>query len=173
MLHQHYACFQNQHKSLNHRTYHYLVFFFLYTDSPGSVGLPDRSLSYSSGGERSPSGSAPGSLRGSQYLNHCDPYASPPGNSSYPPLNHSPTLPVSQQNMMPSIPFSDAGMPGGLMSPASQGLGEAMRAMVNSGPVPVMNSHSHSGPPLPPPNGGYVDDFTPGPQQSWIEQPQY
>ncbi len=138
--------------------------FYSITESPGSVGLPDRSIAYSSG-ERTPPGSAPPSVRSTPYgVNSCDPYASPPGNSSY-PLNHSPTLPVSQQNIMPSIPFSDAGaMPVGLLSPASQGLGEAMRAMVNPGPD--MNTSG-------PPSAGSYDDFTPGPQHSWIEQPQY
>ena len=140
------------------------LFFTIITESPGSVGLPERSIAYSSG-ERTPPSSAPPSVR-SQYVNSCDPYASPPGNSSY-PLNHSPTLPVSQQNMMPSIPFSDAGMPVGLLSPASQGLSEAMRVMVSSGPPPSdMNTGPHS--------AASYDDFTPGAQHSWpIEQPQY
>ncbi|XP_072015512.1 LIM/homeobox protein Lhx3-like isoform X3 [Amphiura filiformis] len=133
-----------------------------FEESPGSVGLPDRSITYSSG-ERTPPGSAPPSVRSTPYgVNSCDPYASPPGNSNY-PLNHSPTLPVSQHNMMPSIPFSDAaGMPAGLLSPGTHGLGDAMRAMVH----PDMNTSG-------PPSAGSYDDFTPGPQHSWIEQPQY
>ena len=97
------------------------------------------------------------------FINGRDSYGSPPPpvgprNAGY-SLNHSPSLPVSQQGMMPNIPFSDAGMPG-LLSSASHGLGEAMRVMVSSAA-----DLQHV-----PTSAGY-DDFPS--QHSWIEQPQY
>ncbi|XP_033643223.1 LIM/homeobox protein Lhx3-like isoform X2 [Asterias rubens] len=98
------------------------------------------------------------------FINARDTYGSPPPSVTGPrnagySLNHSPSLPVTQQGMMPNIPFSDAGMPG-LLSSASHGLGEAMRVMVSSAA-----DLQHV-----PTSTGY-DDFPN--QHSWIEQPQY
>ncbi|XP_038045284.1 LIM/homeobox protein Lhx4-like isoform X2 [Patiria miniata] len=123
----------------------------------------ERPLGFSSHDQNtSTNGAQPG--HSTSFLNARDSYGSPPPpvtgarNGVY-SLNHSPSLPVSQPNMMPNIPYSDAGMPS-LLSSASHGLGEAMRVMVSS-----VADLQHV------PTSASYDDFPS--QHSWIEQSQY
>ena len=135
--------------------------YFFQTES--SEAGSDRPLGFTNP-DQNTSTNGPQPVHSSSFLNARESYGSPPPqvtgtrNGVY-SLNHSPSLPVSQQGMVPNVPFSDAGMPG-LLSSASHGLGEAMRVMVSS-----VADLQHV-----PTSAGY-DDFPS--QHSWIEQPQY
>ncbi|XP_071495912.1 LIM/homeobox protein Lhx3-like [Diadema antillarum] len=131
-----------------------------------SPGMPDHGLPYPN--DRPPV--PPVVSNNGSFINSCESFLSPlpttPAVSNgYPVNNPSPTLPVQQSpGTMPGIPFTEAaGMPG-IMSGASHGLGEAMRAVVNpGGDIGVIT------PPPPPPPAGFHDDFPqphPGP---WLD----
>ncbi|XP_022094879.1 LIM/homeobox protein Lhx4-like isoform X2 [Acanthaster planci] len=120
---------------------------------------PERPLGFSSH-DQNTSTNGPQASHSNSFLNARESYGSPPPSvTGVYSLNHSPSLPVSQPSMMPSIPYSDAGMPG-LLSTASHGLGEAMRVMVSS-----VADLQHA-----PTPAGYQDFPS---QHSWIEQSQY
>eukprot|EP00057_Strongylocentrotus_purpuratus_P008208 XP_011662682.1 PREDICTED: LIM/homeobox protein Lhx4 isoform X2 [Strongylocentrotus purpuratus] len=139
-------------------------------DDDHSPGMPDHGITFQN--DRHHHG-PPGIPLSSPYMNHCDSFLSPPPtapsvNSGYPVNNPSPTLPVQLSPNhhtnglgMSGIPFSEAaGMPG-IMSAASHGLGEAMRAVVNPG--------GDMGVVTPPPPGSFHEEFShphPGP---WLE----
>lgn len=116
-----------------------------FTDSPNIV--TERGISYQPN-ENNRNSMSPPSVSTSGYLSHCEPCIPTPTPHHLPtngfPMNPSPTLPVGHHGVsVPNIPFGEAaGMPG-IVSPASEGLGEAMRAVVSAGHEMMTMHHVH------------------------------
>ncbi|XP_071820755.1 LIM/homeobox protein Lhx3-like isoform X2 [Apostichopus japonicus] len=114
-------------------------------DSPNIV--TERGISYQPN-ENNRNSMSPPSVSTSGYLSHCEPCIPTPTPHHLPtngfPMNPSPTLPVGHHGVsVPNIPFGEAaGMPG-IVSPASEGLGEAMRAVVSAGHEMMTMHHVH------------------------------
>lgn len=104
-------------------------------ESPNLVS--ERGISFQPN-ENTRNSMSPPSVSTSVYMSQCEPCIPTPTPHHLPPngfpMNPSPTLPVGHHGVsVPNIPFGEAaGMPG-IVSPASEGLGEAMRAVVSAG----------------------------------------